>query len=218
MSPDRVQQRLPFRAEPPPPWIDRPVPAEAFPPRPVSPSRPVGEDPPVRSPRSDDAARFRRGNVIHKLLQFLPDVAAPQRTGVAERYVAQPGLELDAEQQREIVTETLAVLDHPDFAPVFAPGSLAEAPLAGIFERTVVSGQVDRLAIGDNEVLIVDYKTNRDPPASADDIPDLYVRQLGLYRAILSQIYPDRAVRCALLWTDAPALMVVPDARLDASP
>ncbi len=217
VSPDEVQQRLPFRAEPPPSWIARPAPAETFPPRPASPSRPSGEDPPVRSPREDDAVRFRRGNVIHRLLQFLPDVAPAQREAIAARFVAQPGLEFDTQQQGEIVQETLGVLEHPDFGAVFRPGGLAEAPLVGIVGQAVVSGQVDRLSVGDNEVLIVDYKTNRDPPDRPEDIPEIYVRQLALYRAILSQIYPDRPVRCALLWTDAPSLMVVPDNQVAAA-
>ena len=44
-----------------------------------------------------------------------------------------------------------------------------------------------------------------------------YVTQLALYRAVLAQLYPDRPVRAALVWTDVPDLMEIPAAALDAA-
>ncbi len=79
----------------------------------------------------------------------------------------------------------------------------------------MVSGQIDRLAVTDGTVLIVDYKTNRPPPSRVDDVAAVYLRQLATYRDLLRQIYPGRAVRAALLWTDGPTLMPVPDSLLD---
>ena len=35
-------------------------------------------------------------------------------------------------------------------------------------------------------------------------------------RAALAEIYPERVVRCALLWTDGPRLMALDAALLDA--
>ena len=42
-----------------------------------------------------------------------------------------------------------------------------------------------------------------------------YLAQLAAYRAVLRRIYPDRPVRCALLWTDGPRLMPLDDGLLD---
>ncbi len=67
-----------------------------------------------------------------------------------------------------------------------------------------------------SEVLIVDYKTNHAPPATAAAAPAGYVRQLALYRAVLQKIYPQRPVRAALLWTETPELMEIPTPALDA--
>ncbi len=70
-----------------------------------------------------------------------------------------------------------------------------------------MSGQVDRLVVTPQAVLIADYKTNRPAPQqprrSAGALPG-YVAQLALYRAVLAQLYPDRPVRAALVWTDTP--------------
>ena len=62
----------------------------------------------------------------------------------------------------------------------------------------LVSGQIDRLVVTPGEVLIVDYKTNHTPPASAAEAPSGYVRQLALYRAVLAQLYPGKRIRAAL--------------------
>jgi ATP-dependent helicase/nuclease subunit A len=208
------QQDLPFETVPLPAWIGQAPPQEQFPPRPLSPSRPSGDEQTVRSPRTDDTIRFRRGNAIHRLLQFLPEVPTDGHAGVAAAFVAQPGFGFNADQQRQIVDETVAVLADPDFSDVFAPGSLAEAPVAGLVGDTVVSGQVDRLVLTDNTVLIVDFKTNRDPPATPNDIPPGYIRQMAMYSAVLSRVFPDHSIRTALLWTDGPHLMPIPDALL----
>jgi len=80
-----------------------------------------------------------------------------------------------------------------------------------------VSGQIDRLAVSEDGVLIVDYKTNRTPPQSPDAVPEPYLKQMALYRAAMQAAFPGRSVRCALLWTETPHLMDLPDSLLDAA-
>ena len=198
-----------------PGWAKRPAPLEPVPPRPLAPSRPEEAEAGVVSPLAHDGqARYRRGNHIHRLLQTLPDLDEARREAAAARYLALPAHVLEPEQQAEILAETLAVLRHPDFAPIFGPGSQAEVPLTALLSGRVVSGQVDRLLIGDSEILVIDYKSNRPPPDKVENIDILYLRQLASYRAALIEIYPDKPVRCALLWTDGPNLMVVDGAIL----
>ena len=72
-----------------------------------------------------------------------------------------------------------------------------------------MSAQIDRLVVTDERVLIVDYKTLRPPPAVEDDVAPIYLRQLAAYQGALQQIYPDREIRCALLWTEGPRLMPI---------
>ena len=43
----------------------------------------------------------------------------------------------------------------------------------------------------------------------------LYLRQMAAYRAVLRGIFPDRPVRCALVWTRAARVAMLPDALLD---
>ena len=81
---------------------------------------------------------------------------------------------------------------------MFAEGSRAEVAIVGRLALpgrppALVSGQIDRLVVTPNEVLIVDFKTNHAPPTAAAEAPQAYVRQLALYRAVLPQLYPQHA-------------------------
>lgn len=189
-----------------------PAPAEKTFLHPVSPSRAGSDDggEPVFSPRTAaDSHRFERGNITHKLLQYLPGVAVERRAGTASDYVERHGGVLPADVRAGIVQETLAVLEHPAFAPLFGPGSLAEVPVTGTVEGVKVSGQIDRLLVTDDEIWIADYKTNRPSPPDESGIPASYRTQMKYYRDIVAIIYPKRRVRCFLLWTDTLRLMEI---------
>lgn len=208
-----------------PAWALGPPAPEPAAPRAAAPSKLLGEDeagfePAPLSPLAEDGPdRFRRGSIIHKLLQTLPDLPRARRRASAERYAASLS-DLAPAQREEIVEETLRVLSDPAFAALFGPGSRAEVSVSGrapgLPEGMIINGQIDRLVITDHEVLIVDYKTNRPPPDRVEDVATVYLAQMAAYRALLQAIHPAKPVRCALLWTDAPRLMELPAERLDA--
>jgi len=180
---------------------------EARPPAPLAPSRPEEAEPPVFGPFDSTPDRFRRGALIHQMLQHLPDIPAADRMRVATQFLSRPGHGLARADQQEMVHETLGVLDLPAAKQLFGPGSIAEAPITGLIGETVISGQIDRLAIGDDRIALVDFKTNRPPPADVTSTPIVYLRQMAAYRALLARLYPDRSIDCFLLWTAVPRLM-----------
>jgi ATP-dependent helicase/nuclease subunit A len=120
-----------------------------------------------------------------------------------------------------MIEQVCRVLDNVRFAALFAPESHAEVPIAGRLPgkggMTAISGQVDRLAVTTNEVLIADFKTNHPAPERLEEVPDAYVAQLALYRGALALLYPDKTVRAALLWTDVPSLMEISAERMDVA-
>ena len=200
-----------------PDWSWREPPPEPSPPRPLAPSRLGGEEPAARSPLGEDrGAAFLRGRLMHRLLQSLPAFAPEQREAAARRFLARPVHGLDPGAQAAILRETLQVMEHPDFAPLFGPGSAAEVPVVGLVGGRALSGQIDRLVVTEEAVLIVDFKTLRPVPRSVAEVPPAYLDQLAAYRAAIAAVYPGKAVRCALLWTDEPALMPVASSALDA--
>ena len=119
--------------------------------------------------------------------------------------------------QEEIVAETLAIVRDPAFAPLFQPGSLAEVPVVARIGGYELEGQIDRLAIVEGGLLILDYKTNRPPPKTLEEVAPAYIAQLAGYRHGAQGLFPGRALRAALLWTDGPRLMEIPSTSLDGA-
>jgi ATP-dependent helicase/nuclease subunit A len=129
---------------------------------------------------------------------------------------------LSAGTRKSIAKETLAILTAAEFAPQFGPQIRAEVPIVAVLPNPhgkgpplKLTGQLDRVVDLGNEVLVVDYKTNRPPPAKVEQVAAAYLLQLAAYRLALREIYAGRRVRCALLWTDGPRIMPIPDLLLD---
>ncbi|HEY2481306.1 MAG TPA: double-strand break repair helicase AddA [Caulobacteraceae bacterium] len=196
-----------------PAWIQglaRPeTPAE----RRASPSR-LGDDEPGAAPSPiatvAGLGRYRRGDLIHRLLQVLPDLGAERRAEAAAGLLARERDLTDAQRQ-EMAAAALAVLGDQRFAAVFGPGSRAEIPVVGEAAGLAISGRVDRLLVEDRRVLVVDFKTNRPAPATIEAADPAYVRQMAIYKAVLAEVFPGKAIEAALIWTDGPSLMPVPE-------
>jgi ATP-dependent helicase/nuclease subunit A len=190
-----------------PRWMTTPIGPEPRPPRPLAPSA-AGEEAGAEPPLPPDAMRHaaRRGSLIHRLLERLPDVPIADRAAAAARWLARHAGDLDDDFRAEMLASAMAVIDHPDFAPIFSPEALAEVPLAATVDGVVVAGTADRLLIEQTRITVVDFKTTRRPPTSAAAIPRATLRQMAAYVAALEAIYPGREVRAGVLYTHAPAL------------
>ena len=209
---------LPAWAGQPGDWSPAPPPEEPALPRPLAPSRPTGAVfgpvPPATSPLLlTPGPAFARGTAAHALLQHLPDLPAAERPAAAAAFLARTGL--DGATRAGVRDQVLAVLAHPALAPLFGPAGRAEQPLSGLVGGHVVSGIVDRMAVLDDRVLLADFKTGRAAPAAPEDTPVRYLRQLAAYRAVLRGLFPDRPVRCSLVWTEDSGVTELPDELLD---
>ncbi len=185
----------------------------------VAPSSLVADRSPVLAPLSQDRLfALKRGRVIHTLLQILPRLPEQDRAMYAQKYLER--LEPDlAAHANEILAVTLRTLRHESFAEIFAKDGRSEVAIVGALpDGRTVNGQVDRLLVSDDRVLIVDYKTDRPAPKRAGDIGEAYIVQMAAYRAVFQQIYSDgRPVECALLYTDGPVLFPLDGANLSES-
>jgi ATP-dependent helicase/nuclease subunit A len=201
------------------PWMTARPAIERTRPRLIRPSDAAGVDEQTAiSPAGANAARFRRGILIHDLLARLPDVDPAKRREIALSFLK--ARSIDQEEATKLADETLDVLGNPQFAAAFAPGSRPEiaivADLPEIGDGARINGRIDRLAVTDNEILAVDFKTNRPPPDRAENVSTLYLAQMALYRAALAKIFPGRRIACALVWTDTPSLMALSEVLMEA--
>ena len=232
-------------ARPLPDWATRPAPREASLVMPLAPSRlapletdDAGEPVELADARKPGPAaadlgapsplvlaggdRFLRGTLTHALLEHLPTLPMDTWQRAAAAFIELRARTLSPRTRASIVHETLAVLRDPAFAAVFGPDSQAEVPIVGEIanqsgrgQKLRIGGQIDRLVRTDHEVLIIDYKTNRPPPLDAAAIPAAYLYQMASYRLVLSHIFQGLPIRAAILWTDGPRLMPIPDDMLD---
>jgi ATP-dependent helicase/nuclease subunit A len=204
-----------------PAWLRQPAPAQVPRSAPLSPSSAFDEEILQIAPSAGSAAdrqkALERGRLVHRLMQALPDIPPEHRQDAAERYLANAATEFLPAEQAAMSKQVRGILDDKNFAEIFAPGSRAEVPIVGRIAGASpipVAGQVDRLAVAGDTVLIADYKTDRFVPDRLDATHP-YVTQLALYRAVLARIFSGKAVRAALLFTDGPKLMEVPAAAMD---
>ena len=156
------------------------------------------------------------GSAVHKALEAV--ASAPAETwGLRVREVVRPIVEPGS--VAAVVEEVLRVRGAPEFVSLFGPGSFGEVDLRGRVswqgQRFRFPGRLDRVVVGDREVLVVEFKTDRMVPADPAGIRPGYLRQLALYRKALQGLFPGRAVSCGILWTVAPRLMEVPAALVD---
>jgi ATP-dependent helicase/nuclease subunit A len=207
-----------------PSWLRTPAAPEQVIDRRLRPSDP-GDDEAHRIRTGESIAlrtrALQRGTLVHRLLQSLPDVPMDRRRDAARRYLARNADGWTEAEREALAGGVLALLEDTRFAAVFAPGSRAEVSIVGRLDRpgrppALVSGQIDRLVVTPEEVLIIDFKTNHAPPKLPAEAPPGYVRQLALYRAVLQKLYPRLPVRAALLWTEIPELMEMSTPALDA--
>jgi ATP-dependent helicase/nuclease subunit A len=171
---------------------------------------------------ADRRKALARGRIVHRLMQSLPDVPSANRKDAIERYLANNAADFLPAEQAQIAQQVLTILNDLIFAELFAPGSRAEVPIVGRIARSgaaplAVSGQVDRLAITRDAVLIADYKTDRAAASSVAEAPKEYVGQLAAYRAVLGRVYPKKTIRAALIFTEGPHVIEVPGAAMEAS-
>jgi ATP-dependent helicase/nuclease subunit A len=208
-----------------PDWLRTPAPGETIDDDPVRPSGQSAED--GRAVRSGESVQSRalalqRGTLVHRLLQSLPDIASERRREAALGFMARNAADWAEADRIALADKVLALIAEPRFAPVFAVGSRAEVAIIGKLARpgrppALVSGQIDRLVVTPDEVLIVDFKTNQTAPRSSAEAPVAYVRQLALYRAVLSRLYPQKPIRAVLLWTETLEYMEISAPALDAA-
>lgn len=208
--------------------LGRPLPPQRRLPRPLSPSGAgtivddEAEDLILTSPLFGEKGRpdrsLHKGRLLHRLLQTLPDMPAAERAEAGRRYVERGARHWPREERDAVVEAALSVLAHPDLAGIFTAHGRAEVSIMGTFrldgESYAVSGRVDRLAVLDDRVVILDYKTNRRPPSSLDGISQAHKAQLAIYREVLAPLYPGKRFDCVLVYTEDASVFRLPDETL----
>jgi len=183
-------------------WIFRPAPIDALPGKPLRPSQPGLDHAPYSMQNSQPSQRRRAGlaygRLAHRLLEILPTVPGSRRGDVAQPILQQNSEVSDADKQA-LLKRIGDIIAMPELAPLFGEQALAEVPINGKVNNFGVSGQIDRLYVGEDRIILADFKTGLRPDGPP---PNSYLEQMALYDALLVQIYPDKLIDCWLIWTE----------------
>jgi ATP-dependent helicase/nuclease subunit A len=198
----------------------RPAPQERAPAPPLRPSSAIAAAEASAMPGARTAAQSERlliGRLTHALLQELPKCAEAERETAARRFLDARARALDEATRDAIAARALAVLKAPELAPLFGSQSVAEAEIAARIAtprgEIAIAGRMDRLAETPEAVIIADYKAGRAPPSPGF----AHLRQLALYRAAVATLYPEKRLRCLLVFTEDAGVVEIPAWRLDAA-
>ena len=204
-----------------PDWLRAPPPPMPEKRRPVAATGLGGAKVMAGAGEGDARAAMLFGTRLHLLLDHLPGRDPSDWPALARDVLsdAEGGLP-EAAALAGLLDEARAVLAAPDLAQVFTLPQGAEvlhelalsAPLPGI---GMLWGKIDRAVITNDRVLVVDYKSNRDIPATPQAVPLGILRQMAAYRAAARQIWPGHRIEVAVLWTASRSLMPLPDAVMD---
>jgi ATP-dependent helicase/nuclease subunit A len=203
-----------------PDWLHLQAPNDLPRPPPLRPSRLVdaAEPMPLRDGITARAEARLRGDLIHHLLQHLPSVESARWNDIAHSLSKAKFPSLSSEVKNDAIESVIVLISEPLFAALFTGNARAEVDIAGRIivagKSLEVAGRIDRIAITETEIILVDYKTGR-APADPDDIPQSHLKQLSVYGALLQDLYPDRTIKTAILWTALPQIVFVPAEKLN---
>lgn len=169
---------------------------------------------------SDSEQALAYGRMVHLLLEHLPNISADARENYGIDLLQSNPDTLDDGDHGQLVIDAITLLNTPELAHIFTPDALAEveitASLPALGNRRI-HGVIDRLIISDAHILAVDFKTNRLVPDTPEAVPEGLLRQMGAYQMALAQIYPNKTIEVAILWTQSTNLMPLPSALITAA-
>ncbi|MCA8889128.1 MAG: UvrD-helicase domain-containing protein, partial [Parvularculaceae bacterium] len=184
-------------------------------PQPLSPS---ASGPEESAPTGKYGGR-NRGKIIHLLLETIPQLPKDRWDGAIDQIFEKFAQSISENDRTHWKKEVLKILLNEEFAQAFGPASLAEVPISGMIKINgrpqATSGVIDRLAVLEDRILLIDFKTNRTPPNRAEKTPGSYIFQIAAYRDLLKQTFPEKPVKSGILWTSVGQLMPLPDELLD---
>ncbi len=199
-----------------PAWALRPA-AEEKTDETITPSQRVARQLGLQYSSGERTQAMDRGSAVHKVLDAIAHARPEKWSSIAvdlARDLVAPN------DVQAVASEALRVRRDPSFAHVFDANSFGEVALRGTIEwqgrRVRFPGRFDRVIVKGDEVVVIEFKTDRVVPGSVNATRPEYLRQLAIYRKALAAVFPGKPVSCGILWTAEPRLVTIPSSLLDA--
>ena len=133
-----------------------------------------------------------RGKLIHSLLEHLIKYNVENIEDFVSKYLFNK-----IEDDSLIINNICKLYNNPEYNFIFHGNNLTETEIITSENNITKILRVDNLVFDNDNIWIIDYKTDMQPPIKA---PSNYVKQLNDYRNAISNIYPDKRIRCGIIW------------------
>jgi ATP-dependent helicase/nuclease subunit A len=148
-----------------------------------------------------------KGQVVHSLLEVLPALPSQAQTrhitSLREKWFENKEIFEDA------VKQVQDILNDSSLSCLFQANSKAEVSIMGCYQGKLYTARLDRLVFFKDEIWIIEYKTDTNPPSHSGMISISYRHQLHLYLNLVKQLYPSHKIKPMILWTQNKTLMEI---------
>ncbi|WP_455477062.1 double-strand break repair helicase AddA [Bartonella sp. B41] len=179
----------------------------------------LSTSPVLGKPNTNKAFYIEYGNIVHQLLQYLPNCTPSKRQDYAKHYLNVKAPHWCENKREDALHHIWKILNDTHLKPLFSGLSRAEVSLMGNIKihgkEHTISGQIDRLCITKNNVIFSDFKTGI-PPEDETSIAPHYLLQMALYRKLLQTIYPDKDIQGVLVYSKETKIFKLDPEKLDA--
>ena len=134
---------------------------------------------------------------IHKLLADLTLLPQHSMHQYAQDLAKSSFALLNTEEIPGITNNAVEILEK--FPHLFNHNNLFELKLKQRLEQNLYTVQIDLLAMQENNIQIVEIKSDIAKKLRADNIPNSYLEQLSIYKKCVESIYPNHKIACFIL-------------------
>lgn len=158
--------------------------------------------------REDPSYNLLRGNILHKVLQYIPFSPIGDWESCAKSFLDHQAFGLTDVQKESLLAEIQGLINQPLIIDLFSEDGRSEASIMGEIllggKYYPINARIDRITVKDNCILLGDYKTGI-VPLCAEDIPYSHIIQLALYTEIVRPLYKNKEIIPLLIYTRGPA-------------
>jgi ATP-dependent exoDNAse (exonuclease V) beta subunit len=144
------------------------------------------------------------GVIFHKILE--DSVAAKEISIMSNHPLIGT---LDEKSQKRITKSIELLAANMEFNSLIQNHTLTELSIGTLGDEKIKLGRIDLIIYLEKEIIIIDYKSDINPAANLENVPENYVTQLLSYKEIIQKIYPTKKVRAQILWLEKGQLLEV---------
>ncbi|MEM6602931.1 MAG: double-strand break repair helicase AddA [Pseudomonadota bacterium] len=160
----------------------------------------------------------KRGTIIHNILEIIPHIAPEKRETLIEKkllsHMASGALSED--DTHKTTTEIMALIENPEMMLLLSSDGFSEVPITGQIMSLggiSISGQVDRMIITEETIIIADYKSDQ-ALTETSPVKQNYVLQMAFYYYALKELYPDKKIETYIIGTAHSILRKISDVEI----